>query len=65
MGQEEILKVLKKNPDQWFTVKQIQKHTNIGLNSVGESIRRMIKNNDIYIRKEKGVTRYYNLVKYK
>ncbi|MFW6007854.1 MAG: hypothetical protein ACOCP8_01205 [archaeon] len=66
MGQEDVYKILKNNPEEWYTTKKLHEELiNIGMGSIGQSIRRMEKAKEIIIKKEKGKTRYIKKFKYK
>ena len=47
MGQEELKKLLKQNPNTWFTMKEIQKQINLSERSLRRSISRLLKSKEI------------------
>ena len=56
MGQEEVIKYLKANPNEWLTSKEISTELNISLNSVTTSLRSLRENNEVeYERSEKRI----------
>ena len=60
MSQSEVFEFLKKNPDTWFSIKEILKNMNIGLTSSSENLRRLRRSGYIiFKRKGKGYVYKY------
>lgn len=51
MGQEEIYKFLKANPDEWFTSKEISKKIEISLGSVTICLKRLREKDEVVFKK--------------
>jgi len=43
MGQWDIHDFLKKNPDKWFTTKELSLHLGVSAGSIGSSVRKLRK----------------------
>lgn len=59
MGQGEVLEVLKKNPDKWFTSEEISQMVGVTRSSIGSSLKRLFKHNFICRERKRG-SKIYN-----
>ncbi len=55
MGQEEVIKYLKANPNEWLTSKEISTELNISLNSVTTSLRSLREYNEVEYKRSKKI----------
>ena len=65
MGQEDIIKLLKANPNEWFTSKEISNEINISLGAVTVSLKRLREKNEVEHKKSRTGARNQYLYKLK
>jgi DNA-binding GntR family transcriptional regulator len=63
MGQYEILKILEKEPEKWFSARELEKITQVGRTSVRENLRRLLHSNEI--ERREGKRGWYNIYEFK
>lgn len=62
MGRDNVEKVLQKNPDRWFTYKELADIIGISVYSVGRTVR---KNSGVFIETQRQPDKSNLLVRYK
>lgn len=56
MTQQDVLKILKKNPDKWFSSKEIAKIICVGVGSISTNLTKLYNSGDV-LRKDNGMKR--------
>jgi len=62
MTQQQIINIFKKNPEKWFSLKEIQKKTKLN-QSASRNLRSMVKYNEIRMKPEKVKNTWRHLYK--